>query len=239
MSTAEQARQFNILQRQAGFGERRQDEREISRRLREDEINRQVQERFGALRGENIAALEPYQTAGTQATAEQAALLGLSGADAGADAWARFSESPGQEFLREEQERALLRNAAAMGGLGGGNIRSALQKQAFGRAQTDYSERLARLGALGAGGLTAAQTQASLGTGPARITTGADRGVSQGQIFDPGNPLLKPSFPGEEQILGKKAPSVIPPPSSGGGGSGKNILDTLLTPGPLGGALGF
>jgi hypothetical protein len=109
----------------------------LSKRAREDLINQQIQDRFKAIRGENIGRLTPYTEAGRGALTEQQALLGLSGQGAQQEAYARFTESPGQAFLRERQERALLRNAAAIGGLGGGNVRTALQEQAFGRAQYD------------------------------------------------------------------------------------------------------
>lgn len=48
-----------------------------------------------------------------------------------------FKLSPGQAFLKRRQEKALLRNQAALGGLGGGNIRTALQEQAAGIAAQD------------------------------------------------------------------------------------------------------
>lgn len=80
--------------------------------------------------------------------------LGLRGAEAEQAAISGFTESPGQAFLRERQERALLRNEAALGGLGGGNVRTALQEQAFGIASTQLGERkdrLAEVASLGAG----------------------------------------------------------------------------------------
>jgi hypothetical protein len=91
--------------------------------------------------------------AGQRALQEQMALLGLSGQQAGEEAMTRFTESPGQKFLRDQQERALLRNASAIGGLGGGNIRTALQEQAFGRGQTQLQNRLGQLGAISGRGL--------------------------------------------------------------------------------------
>lgn len=58
--------------------------------------------------------------------------------------------TPGQEFIRERQRQALLRSAGAIGGLGGGRVRTALQQQAAGFAQQDIqfqreAERQARL----------------------------------------------------------------------------------------------
>jgi hypothetical protein len=149
----------------------------LSKRAREDLINQQIQDRFKAIRGENIGRLTPYTEAGRGALTEQQALLGLSGQGAQQEAYARFTESPGQAFLRERQERALLRNAAAIGGLGGGNVRTALQEQAFGRAQTDLDRQLTRLGVVSGQGLTAAQEAARTGYGPGYVSTGVDLGV--------------------------------------------------------------
>ena len=74
-----------------------------------------------------------------------------------------FAETPGQQFLRERQERSLLRSAGAIGGLGGGNIRTALQEQAFGRSATQLGEFQNRLAALTGGGQTATAGLAQLG----------------------------------------------------------------------------
>ena len=78
-------------------------------------------------------------------------------------ALAAFAETPGQQFLRERQERSLLRSAGAIGGLGGGNIRTALQEQAFGRAATQLGEFQNRLAALTGGAQTATAGLAELG----------------------------------------------------------------------------
>lgn len=92
--------------------------------------------------------LRPFQEAGVSALGQQQALLGLSGADAQQAAFNQFAESPGQRFLRQRQEKALLANASAIGGLGGGNVRTALQEQAAGIAQQDFQNQFGRLGQL-------------------------------------------------------------------------------------------
>ena len=99
--------------------------------------------------------LQPFQEAGVSALQQQQALLGLSGADAQQQAYSQFTESPGQRFLRERQEKALLRNASAIGGLGGGNVRTALQEQAAGIAQQDFQNQFGRLGQLAGQGQSA------------------------------------------------------------------------------------
>lgn len=108
--------------------------------------------------------LDPFLAAGRRATTKQEELLGLLGADRQEAAFGAFKESPGQKFLRERGERSLLRNASAIGGLGGGNVRQALQEQGIGVAGQqlgDFQNRLASLGSLGGG---AAQTSAGLGS---------------------------------------------------------------------------
>lgn len=99
--------------------------------------------------------LAPRIAAGNQAMNQQMALLGMGGQEAQKQAFAAFGNSPGQRFLRERQEKALLRNAGAMGGLGGGNVRTALQEQAVGLAAQDYNNQFNRLGAISSGGQAA------------------------------------------------------------------------------------
>lgn len=107
--------------------------------------------------------LAPFREAGVGALSQQQAMLGLSGQEAQQQAYAQLQESPAQQFLRARQERALLRNQAAIGGLGGGNIRTALQEQATGFAQQDIQNQFNRLASLTGGGQTAATNVANLG----------------------------------------------------------------------------
>lgn len=108
-----------------------------------------------------------------------AGFLGLRGQEAEQAAISGFTESPGQAFLRERQERSLLRNEAALGGLGGGNVRTALQEQAFGIASTQLGERKDRLAQVSALGTGAAGTVGQLGaqsaTNIGNIAIGAGR----------------------------------------------------------------
>lgn len=111
------------------------------------------------------AALQPlagYAQSGQDANAMQANLLGANGPAAQAAAMQQFQNSPGQDFLREEQERAVLRNSAATGGTQGGAVLEELQRRAYGRAGTAFNERVAQLGGLGSQGLTASQGQAGI-----------------------------------------------------------------------------
>jgi hypothetical protein len=107
--------------------------------------------------------MAPFREAGVSALGQQQALLGLGTPEEQQAAMAAFAETPGQQFLRGQQERALLRNAAAIGGLGGGNVRTALQQQAFGRAATQFGEFQNRLAALSGTGQTATTATGQFG----------------------------------------------------------------------------
>lgn len=100
--------------------------------------------------GVNKAAsyLAPYRETGESALQREAALSGALGAQAQADAYASFQESPGQKYLREQSERALTRNSAALGDVGGGNVMRELQAQAQGLALQDLDRQTSNLRSL-------------------------------------------------------------------------------------------
>lgn len=132
----------------------------------------------------------PFVDPGVSAFERQAAQAGALGPEQQRQAFAEFTASPGQAFLREQGEQALLRNQAAIGGIGGGNVRSELQRQGIGFAAQDFGNQFDRLGAL------------------SRI--GADltgRGVSQGaqNIFQTGGALAGGRTRAGEQIAGQVA----------------------------------
>jgi hypothetical protein len=108
-------------------------------------IKEQFAPSLSALRGGFAQGIETIG-AETPAAQRQAALSGALGPEAQQQAIDEFIESPGQQFLRDEQEQSLLRNAAAIGGLGGGRVRSALQEQALGRAAGLQQQNFANLG---------------------------------------------------------------------------------------------
>lgn len=117
--------------------------------------------------GTSQAQFDPFQQAGLGALSQQQALLGLSGQPAQEQALAAFQESPGQAFLRQRGEQAVLRGASATGGLGGARVQEALQQQGIGFAQQDLQNQLAQLSGLSGRGLQATQNIASLGAGAA------------------------------------------------------------------------
>jgi len=95
----------------------------------------------------------PYMKTGGQAFDMQAALSGALGPEAQQQAYGNFQQSPGQQFLQQQAEKALLRNSAATGNLGGGGTKTALQQQAVGFAQQDFDNYYNRLGGISGAGL--------------------------------------------------------------------------------------
>jgi hypothetical protein len=106
--------------------------------------------------------LQPYRESGQGANQLQAALSGAMGPQAQAEAYAQFNQSPGQNYLTGESERAIMRNAAATGGLGGGNLLKELQANATGLAQQDFNNYYNRLGSVADRGFGAAGAAAGL-----------------------------------------------------------------------------
>jgi len=109
------------------------------------------------------ANLQPFQQAGTAAIGAQQDLLGLNGVDAQSAAFSGMQSSPGQQFLRDRAQKNLLRNSSAIGGLGGGNVRSALVQQGVGFAQQDLQNQFSRLGQLAGQGQGAATSIGQFG----------------------------------------------------------------------------
>jgi len=108
--------------------------------------------------------LAPTIEAGDLARQQQQALLGLSGHREQQAALTTLQESPAQRFLRARAQKNLLQNQAAIGGLGGGNVRSALVEQGAGFAAQDIGNQFSRLQSLSAPGTQTAVSQGQLGS---------------------------------------------------------------------------
>lgn len=150
-------------------------EKEIERRKREAEINKQVYGQFQELQAGQKEDVKSYTDSAEQAISKRNALMGLSGKEAQEAAYSEIMESPGQKFLRQQQEKSLLRNAAAIGGLGGGNVRTGLQEQAYKRSTQAIDDEISKLNALASEGLAAKSIQAP--TQPGYVATGTDTGA--------------------------------------------------------------
>ena len=109
------------------------------------------------------ANLTPFREAGVGALQEQQARLGLLGQEAQQTSFDQFAESPGQKWLRERGEKAVLRGASATGGLGGGNVQKALVQHGIGVAAQQEGEQFNRLAGISGTGQSTAVTQAQLG----------------------------------------------------------------------------
>lgn len=112
-----------------------------------------------------IAGLQPYQQAGLDALGQQQALLGLGGMDAQQAAMQSMQSSPIFQGLAQQGESGILQNAAATGGLRGGNAQAALGQFRPQLLQQFMQQRMAGLGGLV--GLGQATTQGIAGMGQA------------------------------------------------------------------------
>ena len=113
---------------------------------------------------ENMA---PWLEAGTGALGAQQDFLGLNGAESQQSAYDNYSESPGQKFLRDRGEKATMRHYAGIGGLGGGGVRSALNRQGIGWAAQDFGNHYNRLAGMSGTGQSTASTLGGLGANTA------------------------------------------------------------------------
>lgn len=106
--------------------------------------------------------LQPYQQGGQGANQLMAALSGAAGPEAQRAAFQNYQNSPGMDYALEQSERAIRRNAAATGGLGGGNVQRALSENAIGFAQQDFNNQFNRLNQTSNQGMQANQIGAGL-----------------------------------------------------------------------------
>ena len=132
-----------------------------------------------------MSQLGPYAQQGGQAFNLQSALTGALGAPAQQQAYQNFSESPGQQFLREQGERSVINQAAATGGTQGGNVLKELTRFGQGLAAQDFGNSFNRLGQVSGMGANAAGQmgqnfmQTGQGIGSARMGTGQN--LAQGR----------------------------------------------------------
>lgn len=141
----------------------------------------QAGQTLDAAYNEATGVFEPTAQQGAVASQLQAALSGALGPEAQATALQNYQQSPGQEFLAGQQEKALLRNATALGGglSASPRVMSALQEQAFGRAQTDFDNQFNRLGSIAGRGDVANQSIANLRAGLGESRSGIQQQLAQ------------------------------------------------------------
>lgn len=107
--------------------------------------------------------LSPFVTAGTGALGQQQAILGLSGPQAQQAAIAGFEQSPIFQSMVRQQENSILQNAAATGGLRGGNVQAALSQFRPQLLDQLVQRQFSNLGGLTQIGQSSAAQQASAG----------------------------------------------------------------------------
>jgi hypothetical protein len=107
--------------------------------------------------------LEPFVTAGTGALSQQQALLGLGGKAAQTAAVGALENSPYFRSIAYQGERGILSNAAATGGLRGGNVQGALAQFRPQLLNQLIEQRFSNLGGLTNLGQASAAQQAVAG----------------------------------------------------------------------------
>lgn len=126
--------------------------------------------------------LSPYAAGGANAANMQAALMGVMGQEAQAQAFQNYAASPGQEYALEQGRKNLLAGASATGQLGGGNVLRELNRQGIGTAQQNFQQDFNNMGTVANRGLNVAGQQAGMnvnrGQGLAGIQQNAGANLS-------------------------------------------------------------
>lgn len=110
-----------------------------------------------------VQILSPYVNAGVGAMGGQQALLGLSGPQAQQSAISALENSPMMQSMIQQGENSMLQNAAATGGLRGGNLQSAMANFRPQLLTQMIQNQYANLGGLSQLGQASAATQAAQG----------------------------------------------------------------------------
>lgn len=121
--------------------------------------------------------MQPFQQAGQTALQQQLALSGALGPEAFQQA---YQESPQIQFLREQGEQGVMRNAAAIGGLGGGNVQKELSRFNQGLASQGLQQQIQNMAGLASQGQQASGTLANIATGLGSQQLQTQVGLGQG-----------------------------------------------------------
>ena len=113
--------------------------------------------------------LRPFVETGTSALGQQAALIGVGGEDAQRAAIQAIEQGPEFQALTRQGEEAILQQAAATGGLRGGNIQAALAQFRPQILSGLIEQQYNRLGGLAQSGQSSAA-----GVGTAAMQTGTN-----------------------------------------------------------------
>lgn len=118
-----------------------------------------------------VELMLPYVTTGQQALTQQGNLIGLGGAEAQQRAINQLQQSPQYQSLVGQGENAILQNAAATGGLRGGNVQNALANY-----RTDVLSNLINQQYGNLGGLSQLGQASAAGQGAAGLNTASNIG---------------------------------------------------------------
>lgn len=123
--------------------------------------------------------LAPYVEGGEEALEAQRALIGLAGPEAEAAAVERLQQSPAFLAGIEQGEEAILQNAAATGGLRGGNVQGALAQFRPQMLADTIQRQFANLS-----GLTQSGQSSAAGVGAGALRTGENISSIYGNVAD-------------------------------------------------------
>lgn len=171
---------------------------------------------LGQQESQRLEHLRPFIDLGTQAQQQLAGFAGLQGPQVQQGLFAGLRASPGQQFLQQQQEKALVRQASRIGGLGGGRVRAALGELGAQQGQALLNQRLNTLTGLGSAGLQAiggtsqfAPQQAGLISGAGQTEAGGILGAQQA-ITDAHAALLETATAIGSMFAGGGAKPPIP-----------------------------
>ncbi|WP_297292607.1 hypothetical protein [Oceanicoccus sp.] len=128
---------------------------------------------------------QPYVQAGTGSLAEQMRLIGLGGEEAQQEAITAIQAGPEYQELIRTGEQAILQNAAATGGLRGGNVQRSLAQFRPQVLSSLINQQYQRLGGISQLGQASAAGQAAQGSAISGgiAQTQADLGAAMGQSY--------------------------------------------------------
>lgn len=129
------------------------------------------------------AGMSPYMQAGESALQQQQALSGALGPEAQQAAYDMIQSSPGFQSALQQGETSLLQNAAATGGVRGGNVQGALAQYSPQLLSQAIDQRYSQLGGLSGMGQASAAGVGTAGMGMAGNIGGlyGDIGSAQAQ----------------------------------------------------------
>lgn len=139
-------------------------------------LQKQIQEQRKAYK-EAQGLYAPYQQAGLGGLESYLAMIGQSGDQAQQEAIAGLEQTPGYQAQLQAGQRSLLQNAAATGGLRGGNVQQGLAEFGSGLFGQYYQNQLNQLNALQRQGFN---TQTNLAN--ARMGVAGNIGQSYGAM---------------------------------------------------------